>query len=106
MPVNFAWIESDGGVVQPIGRIRPSLWLKAKGIGLPIEAAAFSRHRPVKEIAGIELETGLIGEKLHPSAGRAMQDSGGEPRCLGPAALEAKIVVVALRKTKLLVSVS
>ena len=56
----MAGVEPDGKVVGPVGRVRPGLRLQAEGVGLPVEPAVLARDRAVEEVAGIELEAGLV----------------------------------------------
>ncbi|MPL90043.1 hypothetical protein SDC9_36088 [bioreactor metagenome] len=81
----------DGGACAALGRhvhrIGPGLRLEADRILAGIGAAVLAAHRAVEGVAGIDLQSRLIGAQRHPAPGHRVEQ-------LCPAGVEAQAMVV------------
>src|SRR5215470_14060994 len=75
MTVGLVRVQPRRREVGPIRRIRPNLWLKAERIGLAVKAPTLPGDGTVEEIAGIELQTRLVGHQRHHATRRLMLDA-------------------------------
>ena len=69
--VGLAGLQFGGGKGGLVGRIREVLGLHAEGAAAAIDFAALAVDGAVQEIAGVELQAGLIGK-----TSRTRPDSG------------------------------
>src|SRR5215212_2361860 len=90
--------------VWVVGRVREVLGLQGQAVALAVGAAAGPDQGPVEEVAGVELDAGLVGEDLqHPPAARVLQP--GRQLQPGAAPVEHPVVVVAAADLELLEAV-
>src|SRR3954465_14771686 len=78
--IDFARGKPCGREVGPVGRIGPRVRFEAHGVGLPIQATAFSGGGAIEKVSGIDLEAGLVGEQFEHAAGRRLSESRSEAR--------------------------
>src|SRR6266581_1021014 len=93
--IGLPGIEPRRRIVWTIRRVRVDLRFQAQRVILAVNAAIFSGHGPVEEIARIELDTGLICQNFEDPARLRIFHAGSETGIAGAAA-QAEIVIVAL----------
>ena len=71
-----------------------------------MDAAILAGHGSIEEIAGIELDAGLVGPEFENAARAGIFDPGGKARLAGGAAAQAEIVIVALPDQNLFIGVA
>src|SRR6266850_1464002 len=94
--IGLPGIEPRRRIVWTIRRVGVDLRLKAQRVILAVNAAIFSGHGPVEEIARIELDTGLICQNFEDPARPRIFHAGSKTGIAGAAAAQAEIVIVAL----------
>ena len=81
----------DGrGPVGPVRRVREQLRLQGDAVTLAVAAAARGSAGAVEEVAGVDLQPGLVGEQLQPGAGARGLEDGGDAQ---PVAADDVVVV-------------
>src|SRR6185312_16380033 len=101
VPVGLSGIEPRRRKIGTVGRVGPGLRFEAEGIRLPIESVAFAAQRAVEEVAGIELQAGLVGQQLHDAPAMRGFDPRSEAHAI--ALHQTIIVIVAAAAPQLLV---
>src|ERR1700712_3701466 len=86
-------------------RVGIDLWFQAERIILAMNAAILAGHSSVEVIAGIDLDTRLVGPEFENAARGGILNPGGKARLGGGAAAQAEIVVVALPDLNLFIGV-
>src|SRR5712664_1501945 len=94
--IGLPGIEPRRRIVWTIWRVGIGLRLQAQRVILAVNAAIFSGHGPVEEIARIELDTGLICQNFEDPARPRIFHAGSKTGIAGAAAAQAEIVIVAL----------
>jgi hypothetical protein len=103
--IRLPGIEPRRRIVRTIRRVRIVLRFQAQRVVLAMNAAIFSGHGAVEEIARIKLDSRLIGQKLKDAAGVRIFEAGSRSRFAGSAPAQTEIVIIALADPDLFIFV-
>ena len=84
-----------------VGAVREELGLQAHRLPGLVDCAPLARHGPIQEIAGVELDAGLLCPHLHHNAGPVAGEPGAPAQPLG--GVQDEVVVIAAHVAQLLV---
>src|ERR1700712_5723999 len=104
MPIGLAGIDPARDETRLIGCIRKLLRLERDAVAHAVEVAALAHERPVKEVAGVELQAGLSGQNLQHAPRFRIFQSGSKLRCSGQPLIQREIMVVALSEADLFIA--
>src|SRR3982074_1389952 len=91
--IGLPGIEPRRRIVRTVWRVGIGLRLQAQRVILAVNAAIFSGHGPIEEIARIELDTGLICQNFEDPARLWIFHAGSETAIPGGHAARAESVI-------------